>query len=116
MLVRLNAFNVNNNIPKRIRNRKLPLEIQYGFLDIDKVIINLPKNYKIEALANDKVKETKFGTYKIKIEKVNEHQLKYSRELLLRQGVYSVDEYDEYRKFHKKINQLDNSKIVLIKN
>ena len=116
MLVRLNAFNVNQNIPKRYRNRKQALEIKYGFLDIDEVIINLPKNYEIEALANDKVKETKFGTYKIKIEKVNDHQLKYSRELLLRQGLYSVDEYEEYRKFHKKINQLDNSKIVLIKN
>ena len=116
MLIRLNAFNVNNNIPKRIRNRKLPLEIQYGFLDIDEVIINLPKNYKIEALANDKVKETKFGTYKIKIEKVNDYQLKYSRELLIKQGNYSVEDYEEYRKFNKKINQLDNSKIVLIKN
>jgi uncharacterized protein DUF3857 len=113
ILFRLNVINVNDNIPKRIRNRKLPLEIQYGFLDLDDVIINLPKNYQIDAMANTKELESKFGTYKIKIKKINEHQIKYSRELLIKQGMYSVDDYDKYRKFRKKINQLDNSKIVL---
>ena len=115
MLVRLNAFNVNQNIPKRYRNRKQALEIQYGFLDIDDVIIDLPKNYKIESLANDKEVTTKFGTYKIKIEKVNDYQIRYNRELLIKQGIYTVEDYDKYRKFRKKITQLDNSKIVLIK-
>ena len=116
MLVRLNAFNVNQNIPKRYRNRKQALEIQYGFLDIDEVIINLPKNHKIEALANEKEVITKFGSYKLKIEKLNDYQIKYNRELLIKQGLYTIDDYDKYRKFRKKINQLDNSKIVLIKN
>lgn len=115
MLVRLNAFNVNQNIPKRYRNRKQALEIQYGFLDMDEVIINLPKNYTIESLANEKEVVTKFGTYTIKIEKLNNHQIKYNRELLINQGAYTVNDYDKYRKFRKKINQLDNSKIVLIK-
>lgn len=115
MLVRLNAFNVNQNIPKRYRNRKQALEIQYGFLDIDEVIINLPKNYKIESLANEKEVTTKFGSYKIIIEKINEHQIKYNRELLIKQGLYTVEDYNKYRKFRKKINQFDNSKIVLIK-
>jgi len=116
MLVRLNAFNVNQNIPKRYRNRKQALEIQYGFLDEDYVIIDLPKNYKIESLANNNEVTTKFGTYKIEIEKINDYQIKYNRKLLINQGLYPVEDYEKYRKFRKKINQLDNSKIVLIKN
>ncbi len=116
MLVRLNAFNVNRNSPKRIQNRKLPLEIDYGFLDTDSVIIHLPNNYNIEALANNNSIESKFGVYKITIEKLNDHQLKYQRELLIKQGLYTVDDYEEYRQFRKKINQSDNAKIVLIKN
>ncbi len=115
MLVRLNAFNVNQNIPKRYRNRKLPLEIQYGFLDIDEVIINLPENYKVESLANNKELTTKFGLYKIEIQTINEQQIKYSRKFLINQGLYTVEDYEKYRKFRKKVNQLDNSKIVLIK-
>lgn len=116
MLVRLNALNASNEIPKRYKNRKLPLEIQYGSLDMDEIIINLPKNYKIEALGSDTSQETKFGTYTMKIEKLTDHQIKYSRELLIKQGMYTVDDYEQYRKFRKKINQLDNSKIVLLKN
>lgn len=115
MLVRLNAFNVNGNIPNRIVNRKLPLEIQYGFLDIDEVIINLPTDYSIEALAKNEIIENNFGTYKMSVEQLNDHQLKYSRELLIKQGMYQIDDYEAYRQFHKKINQNDNAKIVLIK-
>ncbi len=115
MLVRLNAFNVNQNIPKRYRNRKLPLEIQYGFLDIDEVIINLPENYKVESMANNKELTTKFGLYKIEIQTINEQQIKYSRKFLINQGLYTIEDYEKYRKFRKKVNQLDNSKIVLIK-
>lgn len=116
MLVRLNAFNVNRNTPKRVQNRKLPLEIAHGYLDKDSVIINLPKSFTIEALASNKTIETKFGIYKITIEKLTDHQLKYERELLIKQGLYTVDDYEEYRQFRKKINQSDNAKIVLIKN
>lgn len=116
MLVKLNAFNLNNNIPKRFRSRNLPLEIKYGFFDIDEVVVNLPPNYKIEAMASEKKLETKFGTCSLKIEKINDHQIKYIRKLLIKQGLYSVADYSDYRKFQKKINQLDNSKIVLIKN
>ncbi len=70
MLVRINAFNVNQNIPKKYRNRKQKLEIQYGFLDKDEVIINLPKNYTIESMANEKEIKSDFGTYKIQLEKM----------------------------------------------
>ncbi len=115
MLVRLNIVNTSQYIPKRIRNRKLPLEIQYGYIDKDDVIINLPTDYKIEAIASSNTVDTKFGSYSVEIEKISEKQLIYKRTLLVRQGLYSMNDYDAYRKFRKKINQLDNLKIVLTK-
>ncbi len=115
MLVRLNMVNTSQHIPKRIRNRKLPLEIKYGFIDTDDVIINLPENYKIEAIGEPSTLKTPFGSYSIQIQKINEKQLNYKRTLLINQGLYSVADYDAYRKFRKKINQLDHLKIVLTK-
>lgn len=115
MLVRLNIGNTSKHVPKRIRNRKLPMEIRYGYIDTDDVIINLPSGYKIEAMARSNKFETKFGSYTIEIEQLNEKQLNYKRTLLVRQGLYSMNDYDAYRKFRKKINQLDNLKIVLTK-
>ena len=66
-------------------------------------------------MAGDQTHESKFGTYQIQIEKISDHQLKYNRRLLVKQGLYTVDDYEKYREFRKKINQLDNSKIVLVK-
>ena len=116
LLLRLNAFNVNSHIPPRIRNRKQDLEIKYGYFDTDTVLIRLPEGYSIEALAKDKKLETPYGTYEMTIENKGDHSLKYTRKLLIKKGRYNVEDYDAYRKFRKKINQLDHSKIVLKKN
>jgi len=115
MLVRLNIVNTIQSVPQRVRNRKLPLEIKTGFLDTDNVTIHLPNNYSIEAMAEPKEIESKFGSYKIEIQKIDNTKLLYKRTLLIKEGIYSVADYNEYRKFRKKINQLDNSKIVLTK-
>jgi hypothetical protein len=115
MLVRLNMVNTSEHIPKRVRNRKLPLEINYSFVDRDNVVINLPENYDLEAIGEPRSMKTKFGTYTLKIEKINEKQLKYTRELVVYRGLYSVADYENYRKFRKKISQLDHLKIVLTK-
>ncbi len=115
MLVRLNVVNTTRSVPRRIRNRKLPLEIKMGFLDTDNVTIHLPQNYTIEAMAEPQEIESKFGSYKIEIQKIDETKLLYKRTLLIKEGTYTVADYNEYRKFRKKINQLDNSKIVLTK-
>lgn len=115
ILIRLNVVNTSRHIPKRVRNRKLPLEIKYGFIHTEDVIINLPENYKIEAIGEPSLVNTAFGTYSIHIEKINEKQLSYKRTLLIHEGLYEVADYDAYRKFRKKINQLDNLKIVMTK-
>lgn len=115
MLVRLNIVNTSQSVPKRVRNRKLPLEIKYGFLDTDNVTIHLPSNYAVEAMAEPQILESKFGTYQIEIQKIDDTKLLYKRTLLIKEGTYSVADYNAYRKFRKKINQLDNSKIVLSK-
>jgi hypothetical protein len=115
MLFEINAFNKYSNVPKRYRNRKLPLEISRGFHDLDEYFITLPENYVIEALDNPVLIENKFGKYQFSIEKISDTELKYSRELFIKKGTYAKDEYRSYRDFRKKIAKNDNTKIVLIK-
>lgn len=115
MLFAVNAFNVSSYIPKRIRNRKLPLEITRGFYDIDQVEITLPSDYKIESIPENSVIETKFGVYKMTIKKINENTLKYTREYLTKGGSYPKEAYKSFRDFKKSVVKKDKSKIVLIK-
>ena len=115
MLVVLNSFNRNTYIPKRYKNRRLPLVIRRGFKDIDEVEIHLPNNYKIEALPENQNIKNKFGNYTIEIIKKDENTLLYKREFIINDGEFSIEDYSEYRDFYKKVSKFDNSKLVLIK-
>ena len=116
MIFPINAFNVINKAPKRIRNRKLPVEVVRGFYDIDEVEIELPSGYNIEAISNDVLIDNKYGYYTMTIEKISEKKLKFKREFLLKAGNYSKEEYNDYRNFWRQVVKHDKSKIVLIKN
>lgn len=117
LLFVVNAFNKNNYVPDRYRNRLMPLEIQRGYLDEDEFVINLPAGYKIEALPEPIEIENEFGSYKANVEKTKDgNSLIYSRRLLIKEGEYPKEKYEEYRTFRKDISSNDNAKIVLIKN
>lgn len=115
MIFPINAFNVFEGVPKRIRNRKFPIELSRGFYDVDEVEVELPVGYKIEAMAENTVIENEFGTYKLTIEKITDKTLKYKREFLFKSGNHPKESYNKFRDFLKKIAKNDKSKIVLIK-
>ena len=50
MLLTVNAFNRNEHIPDRYRNRKFPLKVKRGFKDIDEVEIKLPADYSLPVI------------------------------------------------------------------
>ncbi|AXG68053.1 hypothetical protein KORDIASMS9_00242 [Kordia sp. SMS9] len=115
MLFAPNAFNRLTSIPDRYRNRKFPLEIQRGYYDQDAYEITLPSDYTIEAIPEDVLYETKFGTYSYSITQKDDQTLQYKRTFKINDGLYPKEEYKNYRKFIKKIVRYDGSKIVLIK-
>ena len=115
MLFTINAFNRVSRVPKRYRNRKLPLKISRGFIDTDEFEILLPEGYKIEALADNITIENKFGEYNFSIEKISKNKLKYYRTFFLKKGTHPKEEYKTYRNFRKQIAKHDKTKIVLIK-
>ena len=115
ILFRVNFFNKNSFIPKRNRNRKLPLQISRGFKDEDESIIEIPKGYQVESLFEDKSIINKFGMYQISIDKIDEHHIKYKRTLFIKEGLYPKEDYKAYRAFRRKVAKNDNLRIALIK-
>ena len=111
-----NVFNKNNNVPDRVRTRKLPFEVQRGYLDEDEFVISIPSDYKVEAMPNATNVDNEFGTYKTSLQlSVDEMSITYKRTLLIKEGFYSKEKYNSYRDFRKKISLTDNAKIVLVK-
>lgn len=111
-----NMFNRKLDVPKRYRDRKYDVVVKRGCLDKDEFIINIPDDYKIESLLEPVQLKTKFGDFKSSLEKLNDNQLVFKRELLVKSGVFEKQDYENLRNFYKKIARNDNAKIVLIKN
>ncbi|APG65299.1 DUF3857 domain-containing protein [Tenacibaculum todarodis] len=114
-LFRVNVFNKNNYIPKRNRSRKLPLKIERGYKDVDEFKITIPEGYLINQLPNKKEITSKFGSYTASIEKLNENTILYKKSLLIKEGIYSKEDYKLYRSFRKKIAKYENLRIAITK-
>ena len=116
MLFTVNAFNNNSYVPNRYRNRKLPFEIQRGYLDEDEFTIQLPEGYEIEAMPKAKSIDTDFGTYKVSFEKNNDkNTIVYKRSLFVKKGFYPKEKYAAYRDFRKETTRTDDAQVVLVK-
>lgn len=115
-LFRVNVFNRNNNVPKRYRARKLPLKIVRGYKDIDEYTIKIPEGYTMGVLPNDIELNTKFGAYKVTLEKKDDKTLVYKKELLIKAGQYPKEDYNLYRKFRRSVAKYENLRIALEKN
>jgi transglutaminase-like putative cysteine protease len=115
MMFAVNAFNPLTESVKRIRNRKNPLEIQRGSVDIDEIEIAFPVNFSIEFLPQNVEINGKFGEYKTEIIKKDSNNIIYKRKFFLKNGLYTNKEYDEFRLFMEQISRNDNAKIILTK-
>lgn len=116
LIFAVNAYNQHAGIVKRIRNRKTPFEIQRGYVDADEIAIVLPSGFSTDFLPANFELESKFGEYKTEIVKKDATSLVYKRSILIKKGLYSNQEYDEYRLFMEQISRNDNAKIILTKN
>jgi transglutaminase-like putative cysteine protease len=114
-LFRVNVFNKNNYVPKRYRERKLPLKIDRGYKDLDEFTIKVPEGYKISLLPESKELTSKFGTYKLSFEKKNDEEFTYKKTLFIKNGVYPKEDYKAYRSFRKSISKLENLRISIVK-
>ncbi len=116
ILFTANAFNNRNVVPDRYRNRKLPFEIQRGYLDEDNSVITLPEGYVVEALPSVKKIENEFGVYTVDFDyNEAENTVSYKRSFFLKKGFYPKEKYNAYRDFRKEVASTDNAQIVLLK-
>jgi transglutaminase-like putative cysteine protease len=116
MMFAVNAFNQSSNIPQRYRDRKSPFEIPRGFYDTDEITIYLPRGFTMEAQPQNITITDKFGEYTAEYVMVSPEQMLFKRSLLINEGFYDSNEYENYRQFREKIARNDNAKVVLVKN
>ncbi|PNQ73912.1 hypothetical protein C1T31_06195 [Hanstruepera neustonica] len=113
LLFQPNAFNRVMNAPPRYNDRKHPVEVDRGFLDIDEFEIAIPNNFEVESLQEDVNINNQFGEYTYSIKEVEPNKLMFKRKFLLKKGTYNQEHYQDFRKFWLDIIRHDKSKIAL---
>ena len=93
ILVNVNLFNQNNNIPTRIKDRKYELNISRGFEDRNTIKITIPQGFKIGDLPEDTLIENIFGSYSVSYKLLSENELEYKRHLIIKNGSFPKEEY-----------------------
>lgn len=113
LLLKPNMFNKRTYVPPRYPNRKLSVEIDRGYTDIDEYEVILPNTLTVEALQDDIYIKNKFGEYTVSMEQLSKQKIKYKRKLIINKGKYSKEDYKAFREFNSQIVKNDNSRIVL---
>ncbi len=114
-LFRVNVFNKESYIPKRYRNRKLPLKIPRGYKDVDEYEFKLPEGYVLTFLPEEKEIKSKFGTYKVVFKKIDDTSFKYHKTITIKEGEYPKEDYKAYRSFRRSIAKYENLRIAITK-
>lgn len=110
----VNITNRIAKIPAKNKDRKAPFEIARGYYDEDEIEIEFPDGYTIEAKSDDVEIITTFGHYKTTC-KTTAKGLIYKRTYLLKNGMYSKEDYEAFRSFIEQVVLNDQAKIVINK-
>ena len=115
IMLTANALNQSIGIPDKYENRQTPFVVNRGFYDEDTLNIKLPKGYTIESMPESKNISTEFGEYTVNFSLLENGDIQYTRNMLLKNGDYSKDDYSKFRAFFIEVNKADQSKIILVK-
>ena len=113
VLLPVNCINQLSFVPKKYKDRKIPFEIERGFYFEDESVIKIPANLKVDTLPSEQNLISEFGDYTCTTELVGNNII-YKRKVLIKQGFYSPEKYESYRKFREDVARNENIKVVLI--
>lgn len=115
LIFNINSLSNDIAVPPRYKNRSHPVKFSRGYKYEDEYTIHLPQNFEIEALPPGTNTENKYGHYNYSVHRNEDNTLIYKRSFLIKEGLYTKDEYEAFRDFFREASLQDNAKVVLIK-
>jgi len=108
-----NLLNKWDSNPKKYSDRETDIIRKFAGTDIDTVIYSLPKKFRVEFLPEPILISTVFGKYSSSVN-FSDGKLVYVRNLVLNQGRFPKESYDEFRNFYRDISKADKMKVVFV--
>ncbi len=95
-------------------DRKLPIEIPFGFTDDYEIEYTIPETYKFSETIPPVKIDSEFGSFSIEFIP-QDKKLLVKRKFMLKKGIFSADKISDYINFRKKTNKIDHTKILITK-
>ncbi|MCP4312355.1 MAG: DUF3857 domain-containing protein [Bacteroidetes bacterium] len=110
----LSVLSPELDMPGRSRNRKYPVLIRRGYLELDSITFELPDNLDIHALPDPVLIETPYGKYETSVQ-ANGKELTYYRYLILNDGTWPSGQFRDLYKFFRQVSSADKRKALLVR-
>lgn len=95
-------------------DRRLPLEVPFGFTDDYEIEYSIPDSYKFaESIAPVNI-VSEFGSFSMEFIP-QDKKLLVRRKFMLNKGIFPKEKVAEYINFRKKTNRIDHTKILITK-
>lgn len=112
LFIPMNILNQRKSAPDKVENRKMPVEQEYSYHDIDSIVFQLPKGYQVETTPKGKTLSTEYGEYKSSVT-VENGQAVYFREIKVKRGTWPKENYPSLIDFYTAVVSADKAKLVL---
>ena len=99
-------------VPRALQERVKPVYINYGYVDIDTLVVNIPDGFVIEAVPQPVNEVTALGELSQTFE-ATENTVTIVTRLLMRDGNYPASDYDTLRTFKTAVKKAYDQRIVL---
>ncbi len=111
--ITLNGFNKTRSL-REVRNRTNPVTIGRGYYDEDIISYQIPKSFNLTIPPHSKTIEKAFGKYSADV-KIKDNTIIYKRTMLLNEGKYKAEQYQDLVDFFQEIADADNLELELTK-
>lgn len=116
LLIPLNFIQQQSISVSSLKKRTLPLHISRGKTYKDHFVFQLPAGFEIEALPESENIYSEFGEFSIQITAIKDkpNAIEIERLLVINEGEWGVDRFNEFQVFIAMVNRLNNLKAVII--
>ena len=102
-------------VPRALQQRVQPVSIDYGYVDIDTMVVTIPEGYVIEALPQQVNEVSPFGELSQTFV-AGDNTVTVVTRHLMRDGRYPATEYNTLRNFKSAVKKAYDQRIVLRRN
>ena len=99
-------------VPRALQQRVQPVNINYGYVDIDTLVVNIPEGFVIETVPQPVNEVTSLGELS-QTSEASDNTVTIVTRVLMRDGIYPASEYDALRTFKTAVKKAYEQRIVL---